>query len=161
MPNHVSQFRSSRLQIRALALFVFLSFSPLMGCNTSISDANLTRVAVPDVLTRVQRDDGKSLLLIDTRPLEVYEAAHLPGAIRMGLAQVSSTTRDPRLSRFRTLVVYAQNPGSATAVAVAKRLLTAGYDNVQLFDGGVDAWKAAGLPTEKGRITLRADTAGR
>jgi polyisoprenoid-binding protein YceI len=45
-------------------------------------------------------------------------------------------------------VVYGAGEGSLDASTAAEKLRAAGFSNVQLFDGGLTQWKAAGLPLE-------------
>ena len=45
--------------------------------------------------------------------------------------------------------MYAQDAGSRHHRAMAKRLIEAGYGNVYVFDGGVQAWTDAGFALEE------------
>lgn len=50
------------------------------------------------------------------------------------------------LPKERTIAIYTDD--ERTAEAVGKKLLEYGYEDVEEIDGGIDAWKAAGRPTE-------------
>ncbi len=50
------------------------------------------------------------------------------------------------LPKERTIAIYADD--ERVAEAVARRLSDYGYEDVEQIDGGIDAWKAAGRPTE-------------
>lgn len=55
---------------------------------------------------------------------------------------------DPALDRYGQLVVYGDDPGTGSAVAMTKRLMMTGYKKVRMFMGGMSEWKRAGLPVE-------------
>jgi len=93
--------------------------------------------------------ESRRLLLLDARSAQAYSAGHIAGAEHMQLSDIDPDLgRDPRIEAYKNIVVYADNPGSATSPAVTKRLLRLRYDDVYMFAGGFDAWVEAGLPTE-------------
>lgn len=126
------------------------------GC-TKISDKDVLRDAleVSDVAKIVQKGEvaagssAPSTLLLDVRTAEAFAAGHLPGARNIRLPEIDPKEKDPDLDRYKMIIVYDQNRGSASGMAVAKRLLIADYDDVRLFEEGFDAWKRAGLPVER------------
>jgi len=127
--------------ITLLSLFVALS----AACSNATNDATLTRIKASDMLDRLQgRDSGRTLIL-DSRPPEQYRAGHIPSAVNLRLEDLA-TGRTSGLDQYSSIVVYGQNPASATAVAMAKRLVSMGYRDVRLFDGGYDAWLRSGQP---------------
>lgn len=50
------------------------------------------------------------------------------------------------LPKERTIAIYADD--ERIAEAVGDKLLAGGYADVEEIDGGIEAWKAAGRPTE-------------
>lgn len=50
------------------------------------------------------------------------------------------------LPKERTIAIYTDD--ERVAEAVGEKLLEYGYEDVEEIDGGIDAWKAAGRPTE-------------
>lgn len=106
-------------------------------------------MAVDDVTRLLQSERERNALLIDARPIAQHERGTLPGAVSVRLADLTESGRLPALERYRTLVVFGQDGGAASAMAVAKRLITQGYSDVRLFQGGVDAWTARGFPLDR------------
>lgn len=150
-----------------LPIIVWTSVAALLllatpGCTRKITDDDVRRMGADDVARLVQSERDRNVLLIDARPLAQHEAGALPGAVSVRLADLTDSRRLPALERYRTLVVYGQDRGSASAMAVAKRLITQGYSDVRFFDGGVDAWTARGFPLDRRRDTHldQADDAG-
>jgi thiosulfate/3-mercaptopyruvate sulfurtransferase len=101
-------------------------------------------------------------LIIDLQPAEEFARAHLPGAVHLDLWGVSLIdTSDAPLRAFmwmighlfslrgvtpdRPVVVYEQDSGMRAARAFWF-LEYLGHPNVRVLDGGLKAWRAAGLP---------------
>ncbi|MGW3727741.1 sulfurtransferase [Streptomyces sp. NPDC000851] len=100
---------------------------------------------------------------------EQYLKEHLPGALYVDLdtelatpatpeggrhplpdpASLQAATRRWGLSSGRAVVVYDDN-GNTAAARAWWLLRWAGVEHVRLLDGALDAWRAAGLPTETG-----------
>ena len=101
-------------------------------------------------MTKSPKPDA--LHIIDPRSPSEYAQTHIAGAENLLLQNVSDTQHslDPRLAAFKLLVVYGNDPGSAVARAMTKRLLRAGAKDVKLFLGGMVEWSKAGYPVEKG-----------
>ena len=79
----------------------------------------------------------------------------MPGGVNISLGmlpvradqELPEEWRDSRLQdRSRQLIVTCQTGGNAASGA--KLFKDMGFTNVSLMDGGMEAWKAAGLPTE-------------
>lgn len=81
--------------------------------------------------------------LIDVRQDYEFEAAHLPGASRIGL-EVVAEQRDT-IAKDRPVVFYCRT-GARSAMA-AQAFSDAGYD-VSNLSGGIYAWIEAGQPIE-------------
>lgn len=132
--------------LAAAFLFAVLA-TGCTGCK-KIDERDINFVTTSEVQRLVARaaNESKLLILFDTRPEAEFHAAHLPGARNFTALQVDCELgKDPSISRFDNIIVYADHPNSAPAKALTKRLMSARYKNVRLFDGGVAAWKQAGL----------------
>ena len=117
----------------------------LSGCTTKISDRAVVRISMTEATRRHGREQA---LFIDARPGPEYARGHIAGAINLRLGDLSYTRRDPRLTGRSPLIVYGEDPGSATALALAKRLLELEYEGVEYFEPGFLGWRGAGLPVE-------------
>jgi rhodanese-related sulfurtransferase len=82
-----------------------------------------------------------NVLLIDVREPHEYSAERIPGALLYPLS-----TFDARgvPETGRTLVLHCG--GGGRSMRAAQQLVAAGYAQVANLDGGIRAWKAAGLP---------------
>jgi rhodanese-related sulfurtransferase len=84
--------------------------------------------------------------LLDVRPPEEYEAAHLPGALSVPLPELAR--RLSTLPRRREVVAYCRGPYCVLAVEAVKLLRRKGFKALRLGDGVLD-WSARGLPVER------------
>jgi len=126
----------------------FVAFTGLLllagtGCTTKISDRAVTRVTTTEASRHQEREQS---LFIDARPSAAYRREHIAGAVNIRLGDIPYARRDSRLVGRSPLIVYGEDPGSATALALAKRLLELDYEGVQFFEPGIAGWRAAGLP---------------
>jgi rhodanese-related sulfurtransferase len=89
----------------------------------------------------------RELVIIDLRPVEEYEAAHIPGAVSMPGPELLD--RIDELPEDRTIVAYCRGPYCSTAVEAVRELRDRGYDVIRLEDSVLD-WQAAGMPVAAG-----------
>lgn len=91
-------------------------------------------------------------IVIDVMTPEDYAACHLAGAINACIYEVVFLERVAAgvLNRTAELVVYDATGSKNAALLARERLLRAGYGNVAVLEGGLSAWRSAGLPVETG-----------
>jgi rhodanese-related sulfurtransferase len=117
--------------------------------------AAVPAVGATDVQRRMQ--DNPNTLVIDVRDsADGHLGGRIPGAINLPYGnllfaadnEVPQEWRDPRLQdRSRPIITHCV-VGPLGAIA-AKTLQDMGFTNVSYMEGGIEAWKAAGLPTEQ------------
>jgi len=87
-------------------------------------------------------------VVLDTRPTEAYESAHVPGAISMPYRTIDELmTR--KLGQDELIVVYCWGPACNGAAKGAVRLATLGY-RVKEMVGGIEYWRREGYPIARG-----------
>lgn len=89
-----------------------------------------------------------SLVLVDVREPVEFVGERIQGAVNVPLSRFAADQL-PDLPRGKMLVLQCQS-GNRSGQA-AQRLLQAGYGSVTHLQGGLNAWKAAGLPVYKGQ----------
>ncbi len=140
--------RAPALAAAGLVLAVLtLAFQGCTGPK-KIDEDDLKFVSTAEVQRLVARaaTEDKVLVLLDARPESAFRAAHLPGARNLRAQDVDvDLGKDPAIARFDHIVVYGEHRNSATAKALAKRLMSARHKGVRVFDEGIDGWKRAGL----------------
>ncbi len=137
-----------RIAAASLVLLILIANGAVVpGCAPKVSDRSIRSIGAGEVMTRYA-GGASGVLLMDTRPEEAFAEGHLPGARNLRLKDISGERRDPRLEGYKSIVVYAENPASASAIAMTKRLLALEYRNVLLMEEGIEGWRARGLPIE-------------
>jgi polyisoprenoid-binding protein YceI len=103
--------------------------------------------------------DTVNNLVVDVMTPEDYAACHIAGAKNACIYEMAFLERiaacAPDLS---TAIVVYDVGGSGRAAATAReRLNQAGYEAVAILEGGLAAWRAAGLPFEAGNLSTMAE----
>lgn len=89
---------------------------------------------------------GKSVIILDVRPVEEYQRGHIPGALSIPLSQLKK--RLDEIPRDCEVVAYCRGPYCVLSAEAMKILRNAGYQATRLKDG-LPEWKGAGLPVEE------------
>jgi rhodanese-related sulfurtransferase len=90
---------------------------------------------------------GEKLTLIDVREDNEWAAGHAAGAIHLGRGIIERDIESKVPQKDAKIVLYCGS-GARSALA-ADSIMKLGYTNVSSLAGGMGAYKAAGLPTEK------------
>ena len=99
----------------------------------SVSTAQATQL--------INRDDA---LIVDVREPGEYQAGHILGAKNTPLERLGETELK---RKDKPVIVYCESGERAPKAAALLR--KRGYDRAVSLQGGLGAWKQAGLPTEK------------
>ena len=109
-------------------------------------------MAEPDQLASVGRKEllaqakRGEVIVLDVRPQEEYDTAHLPYARSLPLSELAQ--RLTELSRDIEIVAYCRGPFCLMSDEAVKLLLAHGYRARKTLDG-VSEWQAAGLPVKR------------
>lgn len=95
----------------------------------------------------VQLMNREKAVVIDVCEPDEFARGHIVGAKNLPLAQVNDKLAQLVKNKSTPVVMVCQvGARSSRAVAAARKL---GYENVQSLSGGLRAWVAASMPTEK------------
>lgn len=100
-----------------------------------------------DAKTLKCRLDEGSAVLIDVREADEYAREHILGSRLVPLSAYDRHDFDREAGKA---VVFHCRSGSRTQVN-ADRLLARGFDDAYQLEGGIEAWKKAGLPVHTDR----------
>jgi rhodanese-related sulfurtransferase len=96
-----------------------------------------------------RRIEAGTVVVIDVRPPEEFEAGHIAGAVSVPLDDLETWARDDA-PRRKQIVAYCRGPYCVYAVQAVAELKKRGLRAMRAEDG-VAEWRAAGLPVELGR----------
>lgn len=117
----------------ALVASTALSKEPATTEAPSISPAEL----------QARRESGTAPVVVDVRTAAEFESGHIPGAVNIPFDEVASRIRE--VDAPHGVAMYCMVGPRARKGESA--LLEAGYEkDVLHIEGGLAAWKAAGLP---------------
>jgi rhodanese-related sulfurtransferase/predicted transcriptional regulator len=94
------------------------------------------------LLERVKKG---SVMVLDVRPREEYDAGHLMGSISVPLSELKRRLR--KLPRKREIVAYCRGPYCVMATEAVELLRRSGYRATRI-DIGVPEWQKMGFPIE-------------
>jgi rhodanese-related sulfurtransferase len=106
---------------------------------------SVREIGVDDAKTLLE--SKQSLLLVDVREDNEWEAGHLPGAVHIGRGVLEKGIEQHAPNEKTPIVVYCHS-GARSALA-AQTLQKMGYTNVSSMAGGIAAWQVKGFPVSK------------
>ncbi len=104
----------------------------------------ITEISPQHAAAKSQRGEA---VIVDVREKDEWDEEHIPGAIHMSRGTIELDIEE-KVPDPNALIVCHCGGGGRSALA-AESLQKMGYKNMRSMAGGFEAWKAAGLPTEK------------
>ncbi len=97
---------------------------------------------------QVQQDiqSGRRVALIDVRTPVEHDEMHIAGSVLMPLDRLDPAAAKAASSGAENCVLICH--GGKRAEQAFQKLQAAGCENLTVLEGGVSAWKSAGLPLE-------------
>ncbi len=162
---HLKALRSARLvEAEKSGLFVTYRLADQQVCDffRSLRGLAESRLAEIHQITRaffedrgamepVDRDSllakvrAGAVTVLDVRPVEEYQAGHIPGALSVPLKDLEQ--RLSGLPRDREIVAYCRGPYCVFALQAVEKLKALGF-TASRMEHGVADWRALGLPVE-------------
>ena len=110
---------------------------------TLVDNMGGAKVSAADAVRLINRE--KAVLIDISEPAE-YAAGHAVGARSVPLAALETSRDLPKNKSLPLVVVCPTGARAQRAVVLLKKL---GFENTTSLAGGLAAWRAANLPTEK------------
>jgi rhodanese-related sulfurtransferase len=125
----------------AFALYLLVKF---VQRQRLIRQLRMARVSAHEL--HAMLGDDPPPLVIDVRSAGSRESGFIPGS--RWLEPHMPDEQLLGLPEVDEVVIYCACPNEASAAALARRLMKAGFRRVRPLRGGIDAWVASGLPLE-------------
>ena len=126
----------------SLFILTVLLASPAFGEDSATPPA--PSISATDL--NAKRESGAAPIVIDVRTPEEYATGHVPGALNIPFDQIAE--RIAEVEAPDGVALYCMVGPRARMGESA--LLAEGYEGVFHLEGGLAAWKDAGLPIETG-----------
>lgn len=136
---HLAQFISNHWQLCAALVVILLA----IFLSEFISQKK--RAKELSTADSIELMNHGNAVVIDLRTVELYRQGHIVGSIR-GTEEDFNQKRMDKYQSKPVILVCARGIQSA---ALAAKLRTAGFTNLQVLAGGITAWQAASLPLIK------------
>ena len=97
---------------------------------------------------RKMRDRRDDFLLINVLDEESFDKEHIPDSRSLPLERKDFLKEVNRLAgrKDRRIVVYCAGPDCTASPTAGKKLEADGFTNISHYEGGMKAWREAGLP---------------
>ena len=101
----------------------------------------------------------RGVLFLDVSNEDVWQEAHVPGAVHLPINRNKQDPTKPRLkqttlrgivNKDEEVVLYWYSPGTGYPAFSTAKAVNWGYKKIYYFVGGARAWKEAGYPVEAG-----------
>jgi rhodanese-related sulfurtransferase len=125
-----------------VALAIVFNLLLLSVLQNSVRGANSVSALEMPALQR----KGKSVV-VDVNKAEHYAASHIPKSVNFPLETLNAENKALLKHKESTVIVTCQT-GSRSAKA-AKQLISLGFTNVNILNGGLVAWSKENLPLTK------------
>jgi rhodanese-related sulfurtransferase len=92
-------------------------------------------------------ESNQAPVILDVRSEEEFRAGHIPGAINLPVTQMPGRIDDLAAYKDREIVVHCEvGPRAGMASWMLRR---SGFEDLVELKGHMQAWRIAGLPTDK------------
>ena len=163
---HLQQLRQAGLVVcrkQGLQVLYRLSGNDVIDLLDALRDVAERRIAEVDQLvdtyltvkddleavpreTLLERVKEGLVTVLDVRPVEEYDAGHVPGAVNVPLTELEQYLK--HLPKKQDVVAYCRGPHCVLAFDAVARLRERGY-SAQRLEDGFPEWKSAGYPVEE------------
>ncbi len=94
--------------------------------------------------------DHREAVLVDARDEQTFARGHIKGAVYLPVGQFEAKTGEfeGKVPFKAAIVVYCNGYGCHDSMTVGKMLMSKGYRQVYVFEGGYPEWRDGGLPVE-------------
>jgi len=107
---------------------------------------NYREVGLPVIKAVQAKNSG---VIIDARPFAKYLQETIPGAIAIPDTQVEELKGRFPVNHSEKIITFCGGFKCAKSHIIAKKLISMGYSDVNVYAAGMPAWKKAGLATTK------------
>ncbi len=100
---------------------------------------------------KLQKELAGGRLAVDVLPDEAFNQRRIPGACNSCIYEVAFLEKIEEVTggdKAKPLAVYDETGTRESARLAAARLAEAGYSDIKILEGGMQAWTRAGLPVE-------------
>lgn len=104
------------------------------------------RITIADAFEIVRAGNG---VLVDVRTADAHKIQNIPGSIHIPYNEIATRARE--LPQDKWIITYCTCPAEESSGAAASTLKNMGFERVAALLGGMQGWRAQGLPIDYGQ----------
>jgi rhodanese-related sulfurtransferase len=121
----------------------------LVSLQSATDDVNSpAALPTPVLIDEVKQVMASGGLIVDARSPELYALEHIEGAVSLPMVEIDLELPDflGTVARNRVIITYCSGFGCPDSFDLGMTLISSGYLDVRVFEGGFPEWRDAGLP---------------
>ena len=139
MDRYIEFILNHYILVLALAVVTYLLIQEIFD-----SIFNKSRGISP--LTAVTKMNNSDMLILDVREPPDFVVSHMEQAQNMPLSKLAEAIPTLTANKTEPLLVVCQN--GTRSVSASRQLTKAGFTNIYVLTGGIDAWEDCKLPVK-------------
>lgn len=112
-------------------------------------------VTRPEFVKQAYIDKDIPAVILDVRTADETKGGHLKGAVNIPAASVKRELKSFPAPKLQAPIIVYDGRGGDEAKSAARELIKSGQTNVQVVEGGLLGWQAAGYTIESGVPALK------
>ena len=129
----------------ALALGFIVVMAVIIAQEYQSQNGGGTRLSPSEVVLKINRESAK---VLDLRSKEAFVRGHIVDALNVAAADLDTNLN--RLEKFKKQPLVLCCAAGTSVLPVSKKLQAAGFSDLYILAGGMDAWTRDSLPLVKG-----------
>ena len=111
-------------------------------------ESALPALPMPVLIDEVQQLRAAGGLIVDARSPELFQAGHIEGAVSLPMVEIDAELPAflDEIAKDRVIITYCSGFGCPDSFDLGMTLISSGYLDVRVFEGGFPEWRDAGLP---------------
>ena len=89
---------------------------------------------------------GKNVMVVNVLDKECFDACCIKGSINIVYEKVEDSVKS--WNRDKDIVVYSSSDDCSGSTEMCKKLISMGFKNVRVYEGGIKEWLELGYPYE-------------
>lgn len=129
-----------------LSAIWFVLFAAVVYVFVQSAFSKYTKINAQQLTIKVNREDA---VVVDIRSSADFDKGHIAGAINIAADKL--VNGHEKLENHKTKPIIVVCNAGITAAKTANQLIKAGYEQVDVLDGGMGTWNGANLPVVKNK----------
>ncbi|GJM14745.1 MAG: rhodanese [Thermodesulfobacteriota bacterium] len=138
---------------RLFSIYAIIIFATLLTLSGTLfaeqeKESDIKIVSVQEANELIEENNkNPEFVILDVRTIEEHETGHIPDSVNINYKSSNFRDQISELDKEKIYVTYCRS--GARSTKSAEIMKEVGFENIYMIDGGIVAWKKAGLPTSQ------------